>query len=223
MKNVLIFLAGGLVGAGISYYFTKRKIEMRCQEDINDMKEELIKERGKFLDDVEEDESKEEKCSETKDADEELDTTIYNINMDEMNALKSNFNAVLTAKDAEKYMDKHGIDYSKISKKRSDDKNSSDKKDIFKEDKAMENIEIEAKEFNRLKEEAENGENDYIVMSVLYDFDNDKVYAENGYEINKDLIGTKILDSMEENCEEGDFIYVKNEKDGYIFEVCFSE
>ena len=47
MKRFIIFgvgmLIGGGIGAGISYYFTKKKVEDQCQQDINEIKKSYSK------------------------------------------------------------------------------------------------------------------------------------------------------------------------------------
>lgn len=217
LKEIGIFLAGSIVGAGAAYFVTKSVCEKNCQKDINDIKE-MYENKIEADDDEEnkdisvtknediEEEEEEEKKPEVKDISEDIEEDHIITGRTSRGLDKSKVNTTRT-------------NYSKVTRAGRTRKTTTEQED----DNEMDIFEISVGKYNRLANESADGLNDYETMSVLYSRNEQKVFAENGMPVDRELIGDDILTNMEDNCEEGDYIYCENATKKIAFEICFSE
>lgn len=197
-KSIAIFLAGAAVGAVVSYFFTKEKIEKRAQGDISAMEKTFKDKYAPDEDDSESENAQGDISEKTPEPEKEEPTA---------KAKKSiNYGRFEQAKQK--------ILYNKPLKY--DDAN--DTKKVRRKNNGMEPYIIDVEKFEELQNEdgweAMEVNFDPAANGNMYFYDND------GNEVSMDSIGDEAFRYLN-NADPDEVVYVCNEELQMIFEITF--
>ena len=196
-KAIAIFLSGAAIGAAVSYFFTKEKIEKRAQEDISAM-EKIFKDKY----------APDENNSESENAQGDISEKIPEPEKEEPTAkAKKSINYGRFEQAKQKILYNKPLKY----------EDSNDTKTVRRKNN-MEPYIIDAAKYEELQ-----NEDGWEAMEVNFDpaaSDNMYFYDNDGNEVSIDSVGDEALRYLN-NADPDEVVYVCNEELRMIFEITF--